>query len=235
MLRLALDGVGTPSGDGPLRRDVTFAVAYEFVKGPDEGTGIIEDIPIDTRPRRVTDRTLVSTALQEGSLDWFEVVDDPSATNYAPSRLGLRPGGGADRAAGRDLRRRAGDTNANKPGSYLVLRARPAARREDLILRAHLRRTTSRGSAWSSATSTPTTSASCCSTGPQLPHARQEGRRVREPPAARARRDRRLRARPQLPGQGDRARRPGPGTTSTSSPPSRAATRTCPVPAASAS
>jgi hypothetical protein len=139
VLRLALDEVGSPSGDGPLRRDVTFAVAYEFVKGPDDGEGIIEEIPIDT-DLDGSGRTLVDSAFMEGSLEWFEVVDDPAATNFAPSdwaydpdeeRIVQRAGtyGGAPAS-----------TNANKPGTYLVLRGTPTRPPlADLILKAQLR------------------------------------------------------------------------------------------------
>jgi hypothetical protein len=139
VLRLALDGVGTPVGDGPLRRDVTFAVAYEFVKGPDEGEGIIEEIPIDA-DLDGTGRTLVDAAFMEGSLDWFEVVDDPAASNFAPSDWAY------DAEQERIVQRAAtyggapASTNANKPGTYLVLRPTPSRPPvADLILKAQLR------------------------------------------------------------------------------------------------
>ena len=139
VLRLALDGVGIPVGEGPLRRDVTFAVAYEYVKGPDEGEGVIEEIPVDADLDGVR-RTLVDSAFQEGSLAWFEPIDDPAATFFTPSdwayeaeqqRIVQRAAtyGGA-----------AASTNANKPGTYLVLRAGPSRPPiADLILKAQLR------------------------------------------------------------------------------------------------
>ena len=155
--------------------------------------------------------TLVDSAFMEGSLDWFEVVDDPPRPNFAPSDWAydaeqeriVQRAATYGRRAGEHEREQAGHlpraarTPSRPPvagpdpegapalGRRAGDRPRlPLRRRRQLLLPP-------------------------AQPGTQLPHAREEGRRrVREPAAARTRR------RPPastlgrtLPGQGRRPRR----------------------------
>jgi hypothetical protein len=143
ILRLELDELGAktppPEAADNATQAVTFAVAYEFLKAPDEGGGVIEKIPLDLELTGANEpRVLIASAFESDPLDEFEVVDDALATTNAPSQWSYS-------AAEERLEQAAaifgGTTavNANKPGTYLLLRAtpsRPPVR--DLILRAEL-------------------------------------------------------------------------------------------------
>lgn len=141
-LRMAKLGDKTPppADDDPAVQSVSFDVAYEFLKEPDEGEGVISAIPLDldlggnNRPR-----SFRAGGFVESTLDTFDIVDDPVATTNAPSQWAFDPveerirqtsaiGGGTSAV------------NANKPGTYLMLRAtgsRPAV--QDVLLRSELR------------------------------------------------------------------------------------------------
>ena len=150
ILKLALEEVGPAAdGNGASQRELRFTVLYEFVKRPSElEGGVIEEVPLDLdadltgrMPRR-----LLTAALTESSLEWFEVVDDPKATKSAPSAWRWIE---AEEAIGEISGIWGGVTsvaNANKPGTYLVLRAvpgRPPVR--NFVLRSILRSRDDRG------------------------------------------------------------------------------------------
>lgn len=143
ILRLELDTLGDKvppaKAKDPATQPVTFAVAYEFLKGPDEGEGVIAEIPLDldltgaNEPRRIAAIEFDADPLAE-----FEIVDDPLATTASPSSWSYDA---AAFAVEQTSAISGGTTavNANKPGTYLVLRenaSRPAV--ADLILRTEL-------------------------------------------------------------------------------------------------
>lgn len=137
ILRITLDKVGQRPeprpGGGPDRaqvRELSFKVLYEFLKRPEAAEGVIQEIPIDleVNDTGAVPRILLSGGFMEGSLDWFEVVNDPLATHGAPSQWGYNA---AEARIEQRANIRGGSTgvNTNKPGTYLVLRtsaSRPA-------------------------------------------------------------------------------------------------------------
>jgi hypothetical protein len=143
ILQLELDELGEktppPQPTDSASQAVTFAIAYEFLKEPTEGGGTIAEIPLDFELTGENEpRVLVSSAFEEDPLDSFEVVDDPLAATNAPSHWTYV-------AAQQRLEQQAaisgGTTavNANKPATYLLLRATPSRPPvQDAILRAEL-------------------------------------------------------------------------------------------------
>jgi hypothetical protein len=143
ILRLELDELGDktppPEPTDNASQAVSFAIAYEFLKEPAEGGGVIAEVPLDLELTGENEpRVLISSAFDNDPLDAFEVVDDPLATTNAPSQW-------AYAATEQRLEQQAaisgGTTavNANKPGTYLVLRQTPSRPLvQDLILRAEL-------------------------------------------------------------------------------------------------
>src|SRR5262245_14093726 len=135
-------GPKTPPADGPngvARQEVTFGVSYEHLKLPTAGEGVIDAIPLDVELSRSNDpATLISTEFVEQSLDLFEAVDDPGADKDGPSSWAFdAPGGRIAQTSG--IWGGTTAVNANKPGTYLLLRAtpsRPAV--TDFILRAEV-------------------------------------------------------------------------------------------------
>ncbi len=146
-LGVATLGDQFPSNGGPARQDVTFDVAYEFIKVPTDPSGVIAAIPIDLELSRANEpRVLYANEFSAAAaLDDFEVVDDPLATKNAPSAWAFNA---AEQRLEQTSQISGGTTaaNANKPGTYLVLRttaSRPAV--EDFILRAELRSSSDQG------------------------------------------------------------------------------------------
>jgi hypothetical protein len=144
ILRIGLSEVRAHAASGPdgiAQRDLTVQVVYEFLKKPIEAAGTILQVPINIDLSRTgtTPRGLFQAPFAEGSLDWFEAVDDPAATRNRPSRWRYD-------AAQVRIEQRSGlwggstGANANKPGTYLVLRTRPGLPTvNDFILRTTLR------------------------------------------------------------------------------------------------
>jgi hypothetical protein len=143
ILRLELDGLGdkVPSLETTdnATQPVTFSVAYEFLKGPDEGGGVIAKVPLDLELTGSNEpRVLIASQFESDPLDEFEVVDDPLATTNAPSQWTYSA---AERRLEQGAAISGGTTtvNANKPGTYLLVRATPSRPPvQDLILRAEL-------------------------------------------------------------------------------------------------
>jgi len=142
ILDLGVEGLGlqTPPADGGVaRQEVTFSVSFEFLKFPEDSSGVIAEIPLDVDLSRDNDpRKLISAEFSAQSLSWFDVVDDPLATSGAPSSWSFD-------AVGQRLEQTSsisgGTTavNANKPGTYLVLRATPSIPAvADFILRSEV-------------------------------------------------------------------------------------------------
>lgn len=141
ILRLELEEIGpkpTAQMSGVAEREVRFKVLYELVKNPTVAGGVIREVPLDLElARSRPPRPLLRLDPAAGSLSLFEVFDDPQAM------------GGASQwqvdAAERRIEQRSAISggsqamNANKPGTYLVLRtspSRPAV--PDLQLRVQL-------------------------------------------------------------------------------------------------
>jgi hypothetical protein len=142
ILRLELDGLGEkapPDQANNASQAVTFAVAYEFLKEPTDGGGTIASIPVDLELTGANEPTvLLSTAFEDDPLDAFEVVDDPLAATNAPSQWTYAA---ADQRVEQGSAISGGTTavNANKPGTYLLLRMTPSRPPvQDLILRCEL-------------------------------------------------------------------------------------------------
>jgi hypothetical protein len=83
-------------------------------------------------------RLLISSDFMEDSLDWFEVVDDPLATRSTPSLWQYKAAESRIEQTS-SIWGGSSQPNANKPGTYLVLRAtreRPVV--ENLMLKVRL-------------------------------------------------------------------------------------------------
>ncbi|HEX6071219.1 MAG TPA: hypothetical protein VFZ18_15405 [Longimicrobiaceae bacterium] len=131
ILKVSLDETGestvTGQGNNQLaRRELGFTVLFEHLQLPEEGEGVIETVPlmIDAGSTEEGGRTLLSSRFMEGSLAWFEVFDDPLATQFGPSVWEYVD---AERRIQQTSNIQGGsfDINPNKPGTYLVLRDRP--------------------------------------------------------------------------------------------------------------
>jgi len=135
-----------PGPDGVARQQVTFAVSYEFLKLPADPAGVIAQIPLDVELSGENEtRTLFAEEFNSQSLASFEIVDDPLANKNTPSAWAF------DAAGSRLAQTKAifgGGTavNANKPGTYLVLRATPTHPPvADFILRAEVQSDSDQG------------------------------------------------------------------------------------------
>jgi len=143
ILRLELDELGDktppPKPNTNATQAVTFSVAYEFLKEPDADSGVIAEIPLDLDLTGANEpRVVVASTFEVDPLDEFEVVDDPLATANAPSQWSYSA---AERRIEQASAIGGGSTavNANKPGTYLVLRETPSRPPvHDLILRTEL-------------------------------------------------------------------------------------------------
>jgi hypothetical protein len=118
-----------PQQGGPpaaARRDVAFDVIYEFLKLPDQAGGIIETIPLDIDATTASNdpRVLLRGPFIAQSLDLFEVLDDAAAGTAAPSAWTFDAAAEAIRQSS-DIRGGSDTPNADKPGTYLVLRPSP--------------------------------------------------------------------------------------------------------------
>jgi hypothetical protein len=137
--RLGRQSTTGEGDDAVSRQEVTFDVSYEFLKLPVSASGVIESVPLDVELSRQNDPVaLVAEEFDPQSLAAFEVVDDPAATSNQPSSWAFD----ADEGRIEQTSSIFGGTaavNANKPGTYLVLRttpSRPAV--ADFILRTEL-------------------------------------------------------------------------------------------------
>jgi hypothetical protein len=130
ILRLSLAELGpvAVSGQGQnqvSRRELEFAVLYEYLRLPDAAEGVIERIPLLAEVGSTEDagRVLLRTGFAEGALNAFELIDDPAANTGGPSQWGYD-------AAEQRIEQRSSiqggtfEITPNKPGTYLVLRTR---------------------------------------------------------------------------------------------------------------
>lgn len=131
ILRISLDETGESSVTGQganqiARRDLAFSVLYEHLRLPEAGEGVIEAVPlmIDAGSTEQGGQILLGSRFMPGSLDWFEVFDDPQATQGGPSAWSYND---AERRIEQTANIRGGsaEVTPNKPGTYLVLRDRP--------------------------------------------------------------------------------------------------------------
>lgn len=144
ILNLGVEGLGLQTApelnpDGVARQEITFAVSYEFLKYPESSSGTIQEVPLDIDLSRDNDpRSLISAEFSAQSLAWFDVVDDPLATSSAPSAWSFDA---VEQRIAQTTAISGGTTavNANKPGSYLVLRSTPSIPAvTDFILRSEV-------------------------------------------------------------------------------------------------
>src|SRR2546421_6377303 len=88
--------------------------------------GVIQSIPLDLDLSGVNDpRTLISEEFTASPLGDFEIVDDPAANKNAPSSWEF-DAAGARVSQTSSINGGTTAVNANKPGTYLVLRATPS-------------------------------------------------------------------------------------------------------------
>jgi hypothetical protein len=145
--RLTFEDIGpvttVPANGGASRveRELTFRLLYEFTQVPVEAGDVIERIPIDfelgrgTAPKRHFQRDL-----GEGSLAFFQVMDDASANANSPSQWQENSAEERIEQLSSISGGPAAATSPAKPGTYLVLRETPTLPPVgDFILRATLR------------------------------------------------------------------------------------------------
>jgi hypothetical protein len=123
---ISLIDAGSPEPVAPagVERRLSFRVRYEFQQAPQDAEGIIGQIPVNLRTIDPGEGAIIDADFVPGSLAWFEVVDDPRATLGGPSLWRYDPG--QLRLEQRSpIRGGQNVPNANKPGTYLVLRATP--------------------------------------------------------------------------------------------------------------
>ena len=123
---VSLHEIGPQLDNGTAEQELTFEVAYEFLKRPDEAQGIIQKIPVIQVVSQTGNisKILISTPFIEDPMSWFEVIDDPGITQFLPSQWGYN----AAEARIEQLSRAHGASypaDAGKPGTYLVLRTNP--------------------------------------------------------------------------------------------------------------
>lgn len=115
-----------PPPTGPLatRRDLSFRVLYEHLRGPAAAEGVIEAIPLSVEAGRSgrAPRTWSRSGFAAGDLSLFDVVDDPLAGTGAPSQWAVNE---AESRLEQRSRIRGGPNalGPQKPGTYLILRA----------------------------------------------------------------------------------------------------------------
>lgn len=148
ILHITLDEIGPQSdgeSNGTVARDLAFKVLYEFLKRPDASEDIIQQISINldidqTETSEESPGVLVDADFMEGSLDWFEVVDDLAARRSRPSQWQYNAVEARIEQLSNIWGGSSTGTTANKPGTYLVLRtntSRPPV--QDFILDTVLR------------------------------------------------------------------------------------------------
>ena len=131
ILKIGLDNVGqVTTGTGPTagaESRLSFHALYEFQKVPEQADGIIQEVQINANLPEAppVSGTLFMTDLVEGSLEWFEIVDDPMARRSRPSQWGYN-GSQARIEQLSNIYGGSSQVNANKPGTYLVLRTGPS-------------------------------------------------------------------------------------------------------------
>lgn len=142
ILRITLDQVG-PDASGPgdrAHRDLTFRIIYEFLKRPQEASGVIQEVPLNLRLSQTrAPQTLLKSPFVAGSLNWFEAVDDPGATRSRPGRWQYNASEGRIEQRSNVWGGSSGP-DPNKPGAYLLLRTREGLPPvQDFVLKVNLR------------------------------------------------------------------------------------------------
>jgi hypothetical protein len=104
-------------------RDVNFNVLYEYLKFPDTAEGVLDEIPLDFDLDLSESGAsfLINTGFDSNSLEMFDVVDDPLATQGAPSNWLYNA---AEFRIEQRANIRGGGLTAtpNKAGTYLLLK-----------------------------------------------------------------------------------------------------------------
>lgn len=148
VLRVSLENVGqrseAQSASGPrshVARELTFRIVYEHVRLPREAEGTINEIALelDLSGARRQPEPLLDTTFVQGSLAWFDVVDDPAATRSRPSDWRYNP---VEQRIEQLSNIRGGQSRPDpeKPGTYLVLRTDESRHPvQDLVLETTLR------------------------------------------------------------------------------------------------
>jgi hypothetical protein len=147
ILRVSLESVAPPASPQQGLREVSVNVLYEYVKPPTGPEGLIAEVPLEMEVDTTGRLRSVFSAVpfDAGDFASFDPIDDPKATNNAPSAWSFDATDGAVHQGSRIF---GGSTtpNANKPGSYLVLRTTPATPAlADVIVRSELRSDGDRG------------------------------------------------------------------------------------------
>ena len=128
LYRLQLQDIGpvTTKGQGNNAisvQDVNFKVLYEYLKLPQAAEGVMDEIPLDfDLDLSESGATfLINTGFDSHSLELFDVVDDPLATQGAPSNWLYND---TDSRIEQRANIRGGGLTAtpNKAGTYLLLK-----------------------------------------------------------------------------------------------------------------
>lgn len=130
ILKLSLDGVAQPAGAAAqaAARDLSVSILYEFLKPPTAPEGTIAKVPLELEVDTTGGLRTVFSAVPftAGAFASFDVVDDPSATRSAPSAWSFEAANEVVRQSSR-IFGGSTTTNANKPGTYLLLRTTASA------------------------------------------------------------------------------------------------------------
>jgi hypothetical protein len=123
-INLVDSGIPENVGGNRVERTLSFGVVYEFQQAPNSVEGTIEQVPIGLQTFDASTGAIVDADFMVGSLAWFEVVDDPRAVQNGPSAWTYNVG---ERWIEQRSNIHGGQNiaNANKAGTYLVLRTTP--------------------------------------------------------------------------------------------------------------
>ena len=147
ILRVSLESVAPPPSPQPGLWEVSMRVLFEYVKPPIVAEALIAEVPlemeVDTSGRLRS--VFAAVPVDAGAFASFDVIDDPAATKNAPSAWSFDATEGVIRQGSR-IFGGSTTTNANKPGSYLVLRSTPTVPPlGDVIVRTEVRSDGDRG------------------------------------------------------------------------------------------
>lgn len=128
ILKLGMGEMGPASvaGQGANQvasREVIFSVLFEHLRLPEAGEGVIDQVPLmmEVATTERGGRSIRSGGFGPGSLDTFEVFDDPAANQGGPSDWTYHEEGRWIEQLS-NIRGGSFEITPNKPGTYLVLR-----------------------------------------------------------------------------------------------------------------
>ncbi len=108
-------------------RQVIFSLLFEHLELPEDTEGIIETVPINLAldHNSFELREIISSGFMDGSLDWFDVIDDPLAGSSTPSNWQYNDAESRIEQLSGIRGGPSSPENPLKPGTYLVLKETP--------------------------------------------------------------------------------------------------------------